>query len=329
MRRRDLIAMLGGGAMVWSCAVRAQRMAMPLIGWLDDLSPEDESRHVASFQDGMRETGYVEGRNLKIEYRWARSQLDRLPALCAELVKLRVDVLVAAGGTTPGQVARAATTVIPIVAMFGRDPIKTGLLTSLSHPGGNFTGVWVYITDLVAKRMGLLHELIPTATKIAWLANPTAPGFDEERTAVQAAAQNLGLQVIALEASSAADLNPAFEILANERPETLLVSSFPFFETIPIRERLFALAGRYAIPTGCIQREQAEAGALMSYSTSQASVYHTLGVYAGRVLRGEKPGDLPVQLPTKFELIINLRTAKSLGLTIPPTLLATADEVIE
>jgi len=325
MRRREFVTLLGSAAATWPLAVRAQQPASPLIGFLNGGTPEGYADMVAAFHQGLKDQGYVGGDNVAIEYRWARGQYDLLPALVAELIQLKVAVIVA--NSTPALAAKAATTTVPIVFSAPGDPIEFGLVSSLNRPGGNLTGVSSWAAELGPKRLQLLHELVPNATIMAALINPKGRNAEIQSREFTAAAAALGLQLHVLHASSEADFDRAFSTAAGLRAGGLVISADPLFNAGV--ERLADLAVRHATPTIYQYREFTAAGALMSYGGAIAENYRLVGIYTGRVLKGEKPGDLPVQLATKLELIINLKTAKALGLSIPPTLLALANEVIE
>jgi putative ABC transport system substrate-binding protein len=327
IRRREFITLLGGVAATWPLAARAQQPAMPLIGFLNSLSPDALTHLVNAFRKGLSEAGHTEGVNVVIEFRWADGQYDRLPAMAADLVGRRVAVIVAGGGEPAGLAAKAATSTIPIVFAMGDDPLKNGLVTSLNRPGGNVTGVSFFANVLEAKRLGLLREVVPGATRLAMLVNPAQPIATTQVTEVQEAAHAFGLRIHVLNASSQSDLSVAFESLAQLRVDALHVGSDPFLTSR--RDQIVAEVARQALPASYGQREFAAAGGLMSYGNDLADTYRQVGVYTGRVLHGAVPADLPVMQPTKFELVINLKTAKALGLTIPDKLLAIADEVIE
>jgi putative tryptophan/tyrosine transport system substrate-binding protein len=328
MRRRDFMRLVGGGAAAWPLAARAQqRSAMPVVGFLGGESPETWAGQLSALRQGLRETGFVEGGNVAVEYRWARGRSDRLAALAADLVRRQANVLVTAGGTPAVRAAKAATSTIPIVFTTGTDPVQLGFVDSMNRPGGNVTGVTILGQELAPKRVELLHELVPAATLIAALVNPTNPNSEALSRNTQAAARTFGLQLRVLHASSEDDFDRISAILAQERPGALLVNNEPFL--LASRDRIIALAARLAIPTMFEGREYVTAGGLMSYGASTADAYRQAGVYVGKILTGEKPADLPVMQPTKFELVINLKTAKALGVTIPLTLQYAADEVIE
>jgi ABC-type uncharacterized transport system substrate-binding protein len=325
VRRREFISLVGGAA-VMPFAAHAQQM-MPVIGYIDSASLESRRFTLTGFQQGLREVGYADGQNLAIEYRWGNGQYDRLPALAADLVGRGVAAIVTGGGTVTALAAKAATTTIPIVFIVGGDPVEAGLIASLNRPGGNATGVSILTVALVAKRLELLRELVPSASVIPFLVNPASPNAEVERNEVLAAASTLGIRVPVMHATTEHDIDAIFAALERSRPPAILISTDPFFTSQ--RNHLVALAARYAIPAVYAWREYSAAGGLMSYGTNLNEMYRQAGVYSGRILRGTRPEELPVVQPTHFELVINLRTAKSLGLTVPPTLLARADEVIE
>jgi putative tryptophan/tyrosine transport system substrate-binding protein len=330
MRRREFITLVGGAAAAWPLAARAQQLVrspVPSIGFLSSRAPNTEAHLVAAFLRGLKDQGYVEGQNVTVEYSWAEGRYEQLPALAADLVRRQVAVLVTAGGAQAAQAAKAATASIPIVFATGDDPVKLGLVASLNQPGGNATGVAVFVTSLLPKRLQLLRELIPTASTIALLMNPVGPAADTQLVEVQGAARTLGVRLDVVNSSTAAEIDQAFSVLMQRRPDALMLGADPFFQVR--RDQLVALAARHAIPTMYEWREFVDAGGLISYSSRRSDTMHQMGVYAGRILQGAKPSELPVVQAVKFELVINLKTAKALGLTIPPGVLAIADEVIE
>jgi putative tryptophan/tyrosine transport system substrate-binding protein len=326
MRRREFIAGLGG-AVAWPFRARAQQPAVPVIGYLYPNQPDTMAAFgMTAFLDGLKEGGYIEGRNVAIEYRWAEDRFERLPALAADLARRQVNVIVPTG-TNAALAAKSATITIPIVFQAGSDPVRAGLVTRLDRPGGNITGVSNFSTALVAKRLELLHQLVPKTASIGILIDPMSGSSATQRTELQEAANALGLQPLFLNASNEQEIDTAFGTLVRQRTGALLLTDTAFFNAR--REQLVTLARFNAVPTMYTFGEFAVAGGLISYASSVKDAMRRTGNYVARVLNGEKPGDLPVQLPTKFELVINLKTAKTLGLTIPPSLLAIADEVIE
>jgi putative tryptophan/tyrosine transport system substrate-binding protein len=325
MRRREFIALLGGAAVAGPRGAGAQQPT-PVIGFLSARAPAPNGDLVAAFRRGLNETGYVDGRNVEIEFRWADGQYDRLPALAADLTNRQVTVIAAISGTPAALAAKAATTVIPIVFANGGDPVTSGLVTTLNRPTGNLTGATFLTTSLAAKRVGLMHEFRPTATGMGFLVKANNPAGESEMKQAETAARSLGLQLNVLAVVDEGEIDGAFDTLAH-RVGALLVGSDPLFSDRP--DRLVELAARHAIPTMYFLREFVEAGGLISYGSSQTDTYRQAGIYAGKILQGAKPADLPIIQPTKFELVINLKTVKALGLTVPPALLARADEVIE
>jgi putative ABC transport system substrate-binding protein len=324
MRRREFITLLGGAA-VWPLAARAQQ-SMPVIGLLEATTAVDSVYRVSAFRDGLKEAGFIDGHNVAIEFRSAENKLDRLPALAADLAHRQVAVIV--GQNITMHAARAATSTIPIVFVIGSDPIASGLVTSLSHPGGNITGVSFASTTLQPKRLELLHELVPPPATIAWLRDPNAPSFDIEARDVEAAARELGRNILSLTASSPREIDAAFATIVQSRASALLIGNSALFGNR--RRQLAALATRHGVPAISYIREFVVAGGLMSYGASDSDAYRRAGShYVPRILKGAKPGDLPVEMPIKYELVISVVAAKALGLDIPPKLLALADEVIE
>ncbi len=325
MKRRDFITLLGGAA-AWPFAARAQT-AMPIVGFLSSLAPSDLGLVVPGFHQGLNAVGFVEGRNIVIEYRWAQGDYQRLPALSTDLVNRNVAVLAAISGTPAALAAKTATATIPIVFAIGGDPVAPGLVTSLSHPGGNITGVSFYNSPLVTKRLDLARELVPDGSLIAVLVNPENPPSVTEGAAAQSAAAALGQPLLVLNASTQSDIDNTFASIKQQQVRALIVSSDPFFFTE--RVKLVVLMARDVVPTIFADREQAEAGGLISYGASRVDAYRQAGNYVGRIVKGEKAGELPVILPTKFHILVNLKTAKALHFEIPAAVLARADEVIE
>jgi putative tryptophan/tyrosine transport system substrate-binding protein len=326
MRRREFITFLGGAAAGWPVFVWAQQPSIPVIGFLNSGSPDPIAHLMPVFRQSLAEAGYIEGRNVAIEYRWAEGRYDRLPAMAAELVRRQVAVIVASP-TPPALVAKAATATVPIVFGVVDDPVKLGLVTGLARPDGNATGVYFFLSDLAAKQLGLLRELTPSATRIGLLVNPNNANAEAVTREMAAAVSALGVQMEVVRASDTAAIDAAFAALVRNKTDALVVGADPFFFTR--RVQFATLATRHAIPAVYTVREYPQAGCLMSYGTSLAEVFRQIGIYTGRILNGTKPTDLPVVQSTKFDFVINLTTAKALGIEVPPTLLARADEVIE
>jgi putative tryptophan/tyrosine transport system substrate-binding protein len=326
LRRREFITLFGGAA-AWPLAASAQQAAMPVVGFLNGASPKELASRVAAFRDGLREKGYVEGQSVAIEYRWGLGQYERLPGMAAELARHRVAVIAATGGVPSVRAAKAATSEIPIVFTMGGDPVAFGLVASLNRPGGNVTGVTLISGEIVSKRIALLRDLLPSARRLGVLMTSTTPASEAEAAGAERAAQRLGWQVKMLTVDKGSDFDAAFQPLARERVDALMVTTDPIFESQ--RDRIVTLAAQHAVPTIYALREYAVAGGLMSYGASISDVYRQAGLYAGRILKGEKAADLPVMQASKFDLLINLKTAKTLGIAVPPALLALADEVIE
>ena len=327
MKRRAFISLLGGGAVAWPLAARAQQAAMPVIGFLSSRSPEDSAALVAAFRVGLGETGLIEGRNVTIEFRWAEGHYDRLPALAADLAARQVAVIAAPAGMAAALAAKAATATIPIIFATGADPVQFGLVKSLSRPDSNLTGVAILTNTLAPKQLELLHEVVPTATLVAFLVNPKAPFAESDTRDLQSAASARRQQILVLNASNDSDVDNAFAALVRQRAGALLVQSEPFFNSRA--DHIVALAARHAVPAMYQWRDFPVAGGLMSYGPVLADAYRQVGIYAGKILKGAKASDLPVEQSVKFQLVINLKTARAFGITFPITLLATADEVIE
>jgi putative tryptophan/tyrosine transport system substrate-binding protein len=327
LKRREFITLLGSGAVAWPFAARAQQPAMPVIGFLSSRSSHESTHLLAGFGRGLAENGYVDGQNVTIEHRWAEGQYDQLPALAAELVGRAVSVIVAVGGDQTAMAAKAKTSTIPIVFTLGSDPIKLGLVASYNRPGGNVSGISTLVNILEPKRLGLLHELVPQATVIGILFNPDNPPAEQQLRSLEEAARDLALQLRVLHASTDGAIETAFKSIAQNRISALAVAADPFFNSR--RDKIVALAARQAIPAMYPFREYPVAGGLMSYGIDLPDAYRQAGLYAGRILKGAKPADLPVVQPSKFEFVVNLKTAKALGLKLSDNLMSVADEVIE
>ena len=327
MNRRDLITLLGGAAAAWPLAVRAQQPPMPVIGFLGGVSPDGVTERLRAFRDGLKDSGYIEGENVTIIYRWADNQLNLVPELASELRRQQVAVIIALGGNAGALAAKAVTTTIPILFIATEDPVRLGLVSSLARPGGNVTGINLFSGELSAKRLEFLRELVPAATRVAVLVNPTGSTAETTLRDVEAAARPFGLQIRALNANTSREIDAALATFVPERPEGLFVSSDPFLTSR--RVQLANLAAHHSVPMTSATREMVEVGGLMSYGSNIADAFRQVGVYAGRILKGAKPAELPVVQANKFELVINAQTARMLRLTVPASLLATADEVIE
>ena len=326
MRRREFFTLLGGTAVAWPVASRAELAVVPVVGFLNSGSAQVSAHLVAAFRQDLNETGHVEGQNVLIEQRWANGQYDRLAELAADLVSRQVAVI-AAGGPPAARAAKVATSTIPIVFTSGDDPVTAGLVPSLNRPGGNITGIYLFLNELSAKKLGLLRDLLPQIRVVVVLLNSTAKNADGQVNDLHAAANKLGLQIQIVNASTEREIDAAFTTISQQKAGSLIVAADPFF--LSQREQIVALSARYAIPSVYELREFADIGGLMTYGTSLKDAYRQAGAYTGRILKGEKPANLPVMQSTKFELIINLKTAKTLGLTVPPSLLVAADELIE
>ena len=327
MRRREFITLLGGAAAAWPVAAHAQQQGMPVIGFLSSRSPAESGSALAAFRQGLGQAGYFEGKNVTIEYRWAEGQYDRLPALAAELVARKVAVMAAVGGEPSGLAAKAATATIPIVCSLGGDAVQAGLVDSLNRPGGNITGVTLMAQEMGPKRLGYAHRLVPNGNALAALVNPKYPLALAEARDMQAAARSLGLQLAVLDASTQNEIDAAFAGLVRHKVDALLINTDPFL--LGQREQIVQLAARTNVPAMYFLRDFVDAGGLMSYGPKVANSYRQAGIYVGRILKGDKVGELPFVLPTRFDLVINLRTARALGLEVPTILLIQADDVIE
>jgi putative tryptophan/tyrosine transport system substrate-binding protein len=327
VKRRDFITLLGGAAAIWPLAARAQQSVMPVIGYMSARSPGEAASDLAAFRQGLGQGGYFEGKNVGIEYRWAEGQYDRLPAMAAELAARQVAVIAATGGEPPGLAAKAATTTIPIVCTLGGDAVAAGLVAQINRPGGNITGVTIIGVEMGPKRVELAHKLVPNAGVLAMLINSRFPMALPEMREMQAAARSLGLQMTVMDATGESEIEAAFAALARDKASALIINTDPLL--LGQREQIVQLAARHKIPTLYFLREFVDAGGLMSYGPNIRHGYRQAGIYVGRILKGEKVGELPVVQPTKFDLVINLRTARTLGLEIPTVLLVLADEVIE
>src|SRR5215469_15353177 len=328
MRRRAFIALLGGAAAAWPLAARAQQPTTPVVGFVNPAAPETIVRYVAAFRKGLTETGYTEGQNVTVEYHWLAGRYDQLQEVMADLVRRHVAVIATPGGTPASLAAKAATTTIPIVFGVAENPVRMGLVANLARPGGNATGVNFFLGEVVAKRLGLLHDLVPKAVRIAVLVNPAnAPTAEATLRDIPEAARAIGLQIQVLNATTTPEIDAAFATIVRDRADALFVAPDAFFAAR--RGQLATLAARDRVPTSCANREMVEAGLLMSYGTNIADMFRQVGIYTGNILKGDKPAELPVLQSTKFEFVINLQTARALGLEVPPQLLASVDEVIE
>ena len=328
INRREFVTLLGGAAVAWPCAARAQQAAMPIVGLVGPRSPEESTRLGAAFRKALNETGYIEAQNVMVEYHWLEGKYDRLPALMADLVRRRVAVIATPAFTAAAPVAKAATTTIPIVFGVAEDPARIGLVANLARPGGNATGFNFFFSEIGAKRLGLLHDLVPKALRIAVLVNPAnAPTAETTLRETSEAAHGLGLQIQILNASTSREIEAAFATLVRERPDALFIAPDGFFSSR--RVQIVTLAAHHRVPAAYFSREFVEVGGLMSYGSDISDAYRQVGVYTGQILKGAKPADLPVVQSTKFEFVINMQTAKALGLEVPPQLLASADEAIE